>query len=173
MKLYDTINGTFVSDTEIEIPSILSEISLGEFSDKELDNLTIEGSDQSQSISLRDLSNLKGYCYFSGGNGTVIACSDGRHADTVSGSGCSENGAIFSHEDVEETLETLSNEMDEVTDAPIPEIFHNFYNLALEYARNCVDFEIEEKYGNDTPGSEYCVRHYVGDTENWIPKESQ
>ena len=54
MKLYDTINGVFVSDYHIDVDLLKHEITSGIYTDYELDNLTLEGDNEYESISLRD-----------------------------------------------------------------------------------------------------------------------
>ena len=43
MKLYDTLNGTYVKDTEVSTSEIRIQVYQGEFSDDELENWTLEG----------------------------------------------------------------------------------------------------------------------------------
>ena len=55
MKLYDTINGVFVSLQETTLKEVRAEIEKGVYSDFELENWTLEGDDPTESISLADI----------------------------------------------------------------------------------------------------------------------
>ena len=54
MKLYDTINGTFISDAHVDVNLLKHEIASGEYSELELDSFTLEGDFEDESITLRD-----------------------------------------------------------------------------------------------------------------------
>ena len=60
MKLYDTINSTFVSDTEWTLDDIRDDILTGKYTEHELKNWTLKGEDSEDSIALGD---IKGYFY--------------------------------------------------------------------------------------------------------------
>ena len=55
-KVYDTINGTFVSDLECTLDEIKSEVQSGKYSEYELENWTAENTnDETDSVCLGDL----------------------------------------------------------------------------------------------------------------------
>ena len=88
------------------------------------------------------------YYYNSGGNGTLIARSDGCHADTVSGDAWNESGQIHNNEAIHEYAQELS---DASIGTPNCE-------KAREYAENCVYDDILEKHSD----IEDAIAEYVG-----------
>lgn len=176
MKIYDTVNGNFVSEMEVEKSDIVLAVLAGEYDENQMENWTIEGNDIGNSTQLRDLMRL-GYAYFTGANGTVIACSDGRHVDTVWNRGCWDEGDETEDREVwADRLERLKAEMNAgeawfqrnkitLSDAEV-EQYHKAHRDALEFAFNCVDdeiaepYEVKDKYSN--PPREAALDVYVG-----------
>ena len=178
MKLYDTINGVYISEDEIEKTDVVQAVHAGEYSKYDLENWTVEGDQVGNSTQLADLKKL-GYAYFSGDSGSVIACSDGRHVDTVWNTGCWDEGDDTSDREVwASRFESLKTEMElreayfeetklTASDAEVA-AYHEAHGQALEFALNCVNDEITVLYPNaDFSDMEYCIMDYVGDHVGW------
>jgi len=190
MKLYDTVNGVYISESEVEKTEIVKSVYAGEYDENQLEILTIEGNEVGDSTQLSDLKEL-GYAYFSGDSGSVIACSDGRHVDTIWNTGCWDHEA----DDTDERevwgsrFESLKEEMDAreayfesiSLDAPdeIVDAYHEKHGHALEVALTCVDDNIIELYPEamvanpEFPDMEHCIMDYVGDHINATPRSKK
>ena len=178
MKLYDTQNGTFVSEIEVEKTEIIQAVFSGEYDDHQLENWTIEGTEVGDSTALGDLK-IVAYAYFSGDSGSVIACSDGRHVDTLWGTGCWDKGDDTAHRETwDSRFESLKAEMELYEQNNIEDTVDpgELYAEAAEIAYNCVSDEITELYPEApeyVPDAEYCIQDYVGDHIGWSPKSTR
>ena len=95
--------------------------------------------------------------YESGNNGTVIAFSNGNHVDTVSGDGWWGDGEIipFDSQTVGELIQEFNAVSDRVSDRdPTRKAARD----ALEYATNCVPYDILEGAAD----AENALKEYVG-----------
>lgn len=158
MKLYDTINGTFISDTEWTIDDIRDDILSGEYTEHELKNWTLEGEEPEDSIALCD---IKGYFYESGSSGSIIACSDGRHADTVWGDGVDEQGHLAVRHSLtrgtrNKAVRKLHEELMAESEGRLLGDSH-----AMEFAYSCVKFDITDVHAEDADGMLEAIKEYV------------
>ena len=160
MKLYDTINGSFVDNTESTISEVRIQVYKGEFTEHELKHWTLEGKSETDSTQLSDLLKVA-YFYASGDSGSIISCSDGRHVDTVWENGIWDDGDHISKKDCHNKFEELSAEMDVFLERKemVPEVqIEDEVRDAIEFAWNCVDDEIAAKYKSMTD----AIKEYVG-----------
>ena len=161
MKLYDTINGTFVSDMECSISEVRVEVYQGKYSEHELENWTLEGNQEStDSTQLADLKEVA-YFYASGDSGSIIACSDGRHVDTVWSNGVWDNGELLKRDNCDTHFEQMMAEMEAFEKSGIEldeSLKAKLQAESTEFAHNCVNYDIADKHST----FEDAINEYVG-----------
>lgn len=156
MKLYDTVNGTYIFDTEVSTSDIRIQVYQDEFTEDELENYTIEGKEIYDSTQLADLKAVA-YFYASGDSGSILACSDGRHVDTVWGNGVWDTGELLNEKNCHARFEEMLSELEAFEKAELP-ADPALEEKAMEFAHNCVNYDIAEKYAEMQP----AITEYVG-----------